>query len=190
MVSLGQYAWLLRLWRRLDRFGELVNRLAIAIIAVLLSVMTAVVLLQVFRRYILNSALIWPEELSLMVMTWITFAGVSVGVRRGDHVAVEYFRSKLPARAAQFVSLLWHTVMIAMMLVFTAVSWKVMFLTRDIRSDAMQVSLIWPKLALPVGGALAILQLLSLLVADFITILSGIPSTDLLRPDNAAAGGE
>lgn len=47
------------------------------IVATLLAVMTALILLQVFFRYVLNSPLVWAEELARLNMIWMAFLGAA-----------------------------------------------------------------------------------------------------------------
>lgn len=52
----------------------------------------------VFGRYVLNDTPTWVEQLSLLLVVWITFLGAAVGVRRGAHLSVDLAREALPPR--------------------------------------------------------------------------------------------
>ena len=59
---------------------------------------TCFVLLQVFFRYVLNHALIWPEELSRWLLVWTGYLGASVAFKLHQHVALSVVVSKLPPK--------------------------------------------------------------------------------------------
>ncbi len=55
-----------------------------------------VVLLQVFFRYVLNSPLIWTEELARYLFVWLCFVGWVIAGRGGHHIAIGLLRDRLP----------------------------------------------------------------------------------------------
>jgi TRAP-type C4-dicarboxylate transport system permease small subunit len=46
----------------------------------------------VYGRYVLNSTPTWVEQLSLLLVIWITFLGAAVGVSEDTHLSVEFVR--------------------------------------------------------------------------------------------------
>ncbi|EKE45791.1 tripartite ATP-independent periplasmic transporter [Oceaniovalibus guishaninsula JLT2003] len=75
----------------------------VAIVAVAL--MVAVTLVQVFARYVLNSALPWPDEAARFMMLWMTGLMAPVAYRRGGFVAIDMLPRALPPAAAAALSL-------------------------------------------------------------------------------------
>ena len=95
------------------------NRVAEKSLLLLGLVMTLVVIMQVFCRYILNHSLFWSEELARYLLVWLTFLGASVAYYRNMHPGVDVVYSRLPEslkRAARIcvavLSLLFFLVMI------------------------------------------------------------------------------
>lgn len=56
-------------------------------------------LVSIFFRYVVGSALSWPEEISLMLFVWIVLLAGSLGVREGYHVRLTIFIKRLPLPA-------------------------------------------------------------------------------------------
>jgi TRAP-type C4-dicarboxylate transport system permease small subunit len=52
---------------------------------------------QVFCRYVLNAPLRWPEELSRMLLVWLTYCGALVVPSQRIHVAVDALYVWLPS---------------------------------------------------------------------------------------------
>lgn len=79
--------------RRVDRA---IVTLTSWLVAYLTLQMTLVVLLGVFTRYVLNDALAWIEELARYTMTWLSWLGGGLALRRGAHIAVEFLIDAMP----------------------------------------------------------------------------------------------
>jgi TRAP-type C4-dicarboxylate transport system permease small subunit len=58
--------------------------------------MTIIIFLQVFVRYVLNSSVVWTEPGAVMVMGWFIFLGAAVGVREGYHLASTWCSISFP----------------------------------------------------------------------------------------------
>ena len=54
--------------------------------AVLMLVMLGVVLVGVFYRYVVDSALSWYDEFAGYILVWLTMYGSVVGLARGKHI--------------------------------------------------------------------------------------------------------
>ena len=65
--------------------------------------MTALVLVQIVLRYILNVPLPWVEEMTVFLMIWMAFMGAAVGVRRGTHIAMTMLVERLPRGLARVI---------------------------------------------------------------------------------------
>lgn len=63
-----------------------------------LMLMTALITVQVFFRYVLNDSQSWTEPASVMIMGWFIFLGAAVGVREGYHLSFDVVLYFLPER--------------------------------------------------------------------------------------------
>lgn len=86
-------------------FNDLVHPLGRWIAIVAIAVMVAVILVQVFFRYVLNSALPWPDEAARFCMLWMTGLVAPAAYRRGGFVAIDMLETALPRIAALLLSL-------------------------------------------------------------------------------------
>ncbi len=50
----------------------------------------------VYGRYVLNDTPTWVEQLSLLLVVWITFLGAAAGVWYKSHLSVDFIRERLP----------------------------------------------------------------------------------------------
>lgn len=68
---------------------------AMAIAGLALVVMTVIIPINVFSRYVLNRAESWPEPVAIICMVTFTFIGAAVGYRAGSHIAVNMLTDRL-----------------------------------------------------------------------------------------------
>jgi TRAP-type C4-dicarboxylate transport system permease small subunit len=101
--------WLLRLGR------------ALAVAA--LAIMVGVVLAQVFFRYVLNSALPWPDEAARFMMLWMTGLIAPMAYRRGGFVAIDMLERALPPRAGAALSLALLVASLAVLVFAAQIGW-------------------------------------------------------------------
>jgi TRAP-type C4-dicarboxylate transport system permease small subunit len=94
---------------------------ALAIGTVCVAVMVASILIQVFFRYVLGSALAWSEELARFLMLWMTGLMAPWAWRRGGFVGIDMLVILLPRRIAAVLSL----VLLALVLVLLAQAYRI-----------------------------------------------------------------
>jgi tripartite ATP-independent transporter DctM subunit len=68
--------------------------------AILLVAEVALLLANVFCRYVLQNPLIWGDELASILFIWLSMLGAVIALRRGEHMRLTMFVSKMspPAR--------------------------------------------------------------------------------------------
>lgn len=116
------------------------------------AVMCVATVLQVFCRYVIDSALYWPEEVARASLVWLTFTGAAVGVRHGTHVAITAVHRRLPGRLRAVADILTALVIAFIGYAMFDLGWAVAELTRGDTSASLDVSLFWYRLAIPIGG--------------------------------------
>ena len=75
------------------------TRLLAGIATVLLSIMTLLVLYQVFTRYILNSPAAFTEELVRYFLIWTGFIGAAYAFSTREHMSLTLIRDKFTGKA-------------------------------------------------------------------------------------------
>lgn len=145
---------------RFERIDFWIARLSAWTVIVLMAVMTFVILLGVYYRYLLNDALTWSEEVARYSQVWLTMIGAGLVLRTGNHVAINFVVQRLPSGAR------WVTVKIGQALMVSFLLLMLIFggdMTRRVmyqESAALEISMSLPNLAIPVGAALMIYHLL------------------------------
>lgn len=76
-------------------------------------VLGLIVFYQFFTRYVLNDSAAWTEEIARYFLIGMVFVGAAVGVRKNNHIQVDYFYRVLPRRLMRVMSTLVDAVRIS-----------------------------------------------------------------------------
>ncbi|WP_369600606.1 TRAP transporter small permease [Hahella sp. SMD15-11] len=85
---------------------RLVHRFEEGFIALLLVSMTLLVFVETFMRFVMNTGLLWAEELTLTLSAWLVLFGAAYGVRVNAHIGVDAFIRKFPHPLRRFFATL------------------------------------------------------------------------------------
>lgn len=83
-----------------QRYSDLMDKvylLAMFVAGLSLLVMTIIIPIGIFSRYVLNRGESWPEPVAIICMVTFTFIGAAVSYRAGSHIAVNMLTDRLPA---------------------------------------------------------------------------------------------
>lgn len=62
---------------------------------VMVGVLVIIIFAQVFTRYVMGHALYWSEELGKFIFVWMSWLGVSAGIKEKEHIQVKLFPALL-----------------------------------------------------------------------------------------------
>ena len=130
----------------------------------LIGVITVLVSVQVFARYVLNNTPPWSEELCRYLFVWASFLGACVATGRAAHLGVDSLVVRLPVGLRE---VLRHAVT-ALIVAFTGLLvWQGAALVPAMasqRSPSMGISLQYVFMAIPIAGAIMLALQLKVLV--------------------------
>jgi TRAP-type C4-dicarboxylate transport system permease small subunit len=136
----------------------------------MVSVMTVIIILQVFMRYLFLYSLSWSEEVARYLMIWVSFLGASLALKYGFHIGVEFVINRIPEKMRGWINLTAKLGVLLFLIYFTIGGFRVSWAVRDQDSPALLFSMAYAYLSAPVGGVFMIIQLLSLLVEDWVKV--------------------
>ena len=150
----------------LDTLSHRANRFTEWVMAVLLAAMTLLVGVQIAGRFVFEYSIFWSDEVSRFLLIWISFLGMSLGVRRGAHPGIDSLVRALPPRSARVVltlALLFSLLFFAVMVVYGGI---LVLRTWAQWSVALELRMGIPYLAVPVSGLLMFLHAAALGLRD------------------------
>ena len=166
-----------------NRFSEFVANVSRIACIVILGLMTIVILINVFFRYVLNDPLTWPPEFARFMQVAVTLLGSSLAFRYGRHVGVTVIVLRLPLRIQTAIFIATNFLILCFLLVLLVEGYKLAFIEGPSQiAPSLRVSMMWAFIALPVGAFLMIIHVIEVSIkavvdARFGTSPFAIPTT-------------
>ncbi len=143
----------------IDQLADLLSRGACWLLVGIGVIMSVVVLMQVFFRFVIYMPFPWSEEIARYLMIWMGMLGSFVALRKGRHIGVTFLVERLPKGLNRVLTPLIQLALIAFLAVIAVQGWKLALSNAAQKSPAMMIPMIFPYLAIPVGTGLMILEL-------------------------------
>jgi TRAP-type C4-dicarboxylate transport system permease small subunit len=87
-------------------------------------VLAGVIFLQFFTRYALNDSASWTEEIARYLLICTVYIGAAIGVRKNNHIQVDFLYRLLPARLMRLMSTLVDVARILFLGYATVLTWQ------------------------------------------------------------------
>lgn len=140
-------------------------KLCTALIVLLGAIMTVIVLLQVFFRFVVYVPFPWSEEISRFIMIGMAMCGSVMAFRHGRHLGVRFVVDRLPPGFYdRWLAPLVQIATIAFLCLMCWEGWQLAWRSRFQMSPAFDLPMIYPYLTIPIGMAMMALDV----TADFL----------------------
>lgn len=98
--------------------------------SVFLVTMIALVIVNVFLRYLFNYSISWSEEVATICFVWLVFIGASATYKHKMDMGIDVLITKTPQKVEQFIRFAVRLILLAlngyifyMAIVFTKIAW-------------------------------------------------------------------
>ena len=181
-------------------FNTILLKLGRQLATVAIGLMVIIILIQVFFRYGLNSALPWPDEAARFLMLWMTGLIAPSAYRWGGFVSIEMLFRFLPSKMVKIITLILLVISLLVLVVglqfglkhvdsgwlFSSSSLK--WPLHLIGMETTRVKLAWMYMSLPVGLIMMSLVNVELIIKNFLWLWN--PNLQLpIDPDQPKTNG-
>lgn len=139
-----------------------------SVVVALMAMMSALIGLQIFMRYVMGASLSWSEELSRYFFIWATYIGIAYAVRKDAHIRVTMATDLLSPKGQAVIRILTHIIFGAFALFVMYQGW--FMVEKTFRFGQKSASLGMPMgiiyLAPFTGLLLVVLRLIQAIVTD------------------------
>ncbi|WP_416798145.1 TRAP transporter small permease [Ciceribacter azotifigens] len=146
-----------------------------AIVVALMAMMSVLIGVQIFMRYVMGASLSWSEELSRYFFIWATYVGIAYAVRKDAHIRVTMATDLLSPKGQAFMRILTHIIFGAFALFVMYQGW--FMVEKTFRFGQKSASLGIPMgiiyLAPFTGFLLVVLRLIQAVVIDLRAVAQG-----------------
>ncbi|MCE8014848.1 TRAP transporter small permease [Halomonas sp. MCCC 1A17488] len=148
--------------RAIDQF----NRLIGWGLAALLLVMTVLIFWQVFARFVIGKPLFFSDEIARFAMLWLTFIGAGYAYRRGALISVDIVLEYAGKTLGCLLRI--AIILCSALFAFIMVKYGLDIVERVSSQTApsTRISMMWPYLAVPVGGVVILINSVGLLIDE------------------------
>lgn len=166
-------AFLRTLFQASDLAMDYLDRGVQFVVTLAISLLFLSIILQIVMRYFFGIPLFWLGELAGYLLGIIGLWGMASCVRHEIHVKVLLFKKSAPRWAQHLLAVVAHVVVIYYCVLL--VIFGIVFVERSAGqlSPSQVFDVLWPRLALPTGAALAALQAINLMFRE-IAVWSGL----------------
>ncbi len=151
----------MRFFLRLEDFSTgLALRLAIGFLVIAASL----AIYQVVTRFVFGAPSTWSEVITRSAMIWSVFLGVAVAFKHGAMISVDVIQNALPPRLGLGLFVIANA---GSLIFFSVLLWQGILMTERVipqKLAALEVSISWVYVALPVGSAFIIIAILASVV--------------------------
>jgi TRAP-type transport system small permease protein len=127
---------------------------------------TVVVVLQVFLRYVLDTGILWSDEVVAILMVTMVMFGAPAVTRRAQHTELLVFVRMMPSRVRRPVRLLTNLVGLAFLVLFLYASARYAVNAKGMVTTVMRIPVQYVYALLPVGAALALYEFVKAIPAS------------------------
>lgn len=149
------------------------------ITSVVFTCMVIVVFMQVMFRYVFRVPMGWTVELGMLLFVWVTFWGAAVALRRKEHIYVNAFLRRVPARVALICAFVYD---IAILILFIFILIGFIVVMEAVRGSYM-IAINWlPTSYVYLGAVIGVALLIIYLCQQILQRSASLQSRDRGRP--------
>ncbi len=154
-------------------FFNIYNKFEEIFLVTVFILLVADIFLQVIMRYIFNNSLFWSEELGRFFFQWITWIGISLGAKRGQHIKITMLHEKLSSRSAEILNIISTLIVIGICVVTIYYGLYMTLFWAGSKYPCLKISLAWGYSAIPIGCTLIVLRYSGNIAASIKNIIRG-----------------
>jgi len=137
---------------------DAINRVVGLILACMLGIMSVLILLQVFCRFVIDYPLTWSEEVSRYLMVYIVFLGASLAMRHNQLISIEVLPELLTGTKRKILISLVMILSLIFLVILFMQGINMLNVVQAQSSPALGLSMAIPYAALPIGAILLALN--------------------------------
>lgn len=163
-----------------SHFIVYLRRVVDIVLIALLGCIVALIMFQIFGRYVFNYSISWSEEAATFCQIWLVMLGSGLAMRNRNHIGIDILVTRLPLRVQQVAKSASFLLGVWFLLVVITSSLSLLTIGMIVRSAALGLPMAVPYFALPVGMSYLLLEFAIATISD---IRSGAPTPQPMMGD-------
>ena len=129
-----------------DAVVRIYTRVMMAIGCTFLALIVIIMGSEVFFRYVLNNPILWAEQMSMVLLIWITFLFLGISYQRGELISLSLLLRRMPKAVHIVLTLIAH---IVTLLTLGVLIWYGYAWAEQVPGALPAFTLIWQTIAGP-----------------------------------------
>ena len=135
-----------------------IDKIICFIVIILTLVLSVLMAVGVFYRYVLNNSIYWSGEVSRYLLVYITFLGATIAYKRGAHVGIDIIVERFSEKVRKIFHFTIHLTFIVFWLIILIKSFKLYPLYMLQKTATLEIPYAIPFTALPVSAVIWIIH--------------------------------
>jgi len=151
---------------RISKIADRIAFLTSFVARIMLVAVVVMLVVQVTLRFGFSFSLPWPEEAARYLMIWIVMLAGSLLVKDDELVHVDFFDHLWPEGWLVYRNAVFRVFLAGLFVVLAQQGLDQALFSANRTTTALQISWLWPYLAIPVGAILILIQMLALTLRE------------------------
>lgn len=171
-MSSKSYKSLNAIYLTLSRGLKYLDKAICYLLAFSMALMLALVVFHVFGRYFVGKTYMGTMELVRYSMVWMAMLGAAAAFGAREHVSITFLKDRIMPVSWFWLNFLGNIMLCVFLIVMIIGGVVISIRNQNQTSLGMQISMFYPYLAIPIGGAIMIPYVLSDILRDFLSLFA------------------
>lgn len=154
--------------RQTIKIIDTINKIVGIALSLVLAVMSILIVVQVFTRYVVDITLTWSEEAARYLMVYVIFLGAALAMRKQQHIAIEFLVQTINEKIRNLLKLVILIISIGFFVMLLAKGIEILQFVDNQKSPSLRIPMSIPYAAIPIGAGLLIINSIAVMLEMFI----------------------
>ena len=154
--------------RQTIKIIDMINKIVGIALSLVLAMMSILIVVQVFTRYVVDITLTWSEEAARYLMVYVIFLGAALAMRKQQHIAIEFLVQTINEKMRNLLKLVILIISIGFFVMLLAKGMEILQFVDNQKSPSLRIPMSIPYAAIPIGAGLLIINSIAVMLEMFI----------------------
>jgi len=145
---------------------------------IILFVIVLIIGVQVIQRFVFSAPFDWPEELSEILLIWLTFIGAVALTRRKDHIRVELIEEFGGLRLKSCLNIFFDTLTVIFLVLMVTYGWNLINELTFEKTPALRLRISLIIAIVPFTAAIMVVYYVIAIAQNLINLIRGREDAD------------
>lgn len=140
-------------------FTHILNKIIEYSLIISLALLSIIVSLQVFSRYLFSIPLPWSTDINRFLFIYLVFLGATIGIRDHSHLNIDVLVKKFPKRLKKFLNILINLIILIFLIIIVIAGLIFVLSSVTQVTPYLRISISYYYLAIPLSATAMIYYL-------------------------------